>query len=365
MLLNLSNKTPPRVKLGCRAHHVNAKHSTLCVNSGQQRRHRRWFAETGRFILKGLRKTAMDSRLYNRETMLNNDRIPRASSPFKTDMDKPTSRLLSSSRDYSSTDARSSSWKLPSLSSSTRSYDRPWPESSYSSRSKMTSSEERLGTRSGLLNASDDADSKRAKLSYSNRGLYPRTASTSMTASTYFNSAVGSNRGGSEKQMDPLDSSRSSSHLFSQPSSSSPKTLLLSRREQEAKEEASLSRLRERRVRTPGLVPSLYQTDRVMSTYAQGARPKETAYTSSSFSSSSSSSSSSTVRDSSLNRHMSSSTPQRVSPLVHNFSSRAAAHFTNDSPTRYSSRQQTGSSESSSVSSSYSSPLAHPSPGQT
>ncbi|KAF6732687.1 E3 ubiquitin-protein ligase MARCH7 [Oryzias melastigma] len=300
------------------------------------------------------------TRLYNRETMLNNDRIPRASSPFKTDMDKPTSRLLSSSRDYSSADARSSSWKLPSLSSSTRSYDRPY-ESSYSSRSKMTNSEERLGTRSGLLNASDDADSKRAKLSYSNRGLYPRTASTSMTASTYFNSAVGSSRGGSEKQIDPLDSSRSSSHLFSQPSSSSPKTLL-SRREQEAKEEASLSRLRERRVRTPGLVPSLYQTDRVMSTYAQGARPKETAYTSSSFSSSSSSSSSSTVRDSSLNRHMSSSTPQRVSPLVHNFSSRAAAHFTNDSPTRYSSRQQTGNSESSSISSSYSSPPWHTPP---
>uniref|UniRef100_A0A8C7YM91 RING-type E3 ubiquitin transferase n=1 Tax=Oryzias sinensis TaxID=183150 RepID=A0A8C7YM91_9TELE len=304
--------------------------------------------------------TLSSTRLYSRETMLNNDRIPRASSPYKADMDKQTSRLLSSSRDYSSADTRSSGWKLPSLTSSTRSYDRSWAEPSYASRSKMTNSEERLGTRSGLLNASDDADSKRAKLSYSNRGLYPRTASTSMTASTYFNSAVGSSRGGGEKPSDPLDSSssRSSNHLFSQPSSSSPKTLL-SRREQEAKDEASLSRLRERRVRTPGLVPSLYQTDRVMSTYAQGARPKETAYTSSSLSSSSSSS---TVRDSSLNRHVSSSTPQRASPLVHNFSSRAAAHFTSSSPTRYSSRQQTRTAESSGVTSSYSSPPWHTPP---
>lgn len=49
-----------------------------------------------------------------------------------------SSRLLSSSRDYSSSDSRSPSWKLPSsVTSSSRSYDRPWAESSISSRNKL------------------------------------------------------------------------------------------------------------------------------------------------------------------------------------------------------------------------------------
>lgn len=48
------------------------------------------------------------------------------------------SRLLGSSRDFGSSESRSSSsWKLPSsLTSSSRSYDRPWAESPLSSRTK-------------------------------------------------------------------------------------------------------------------------------------------------------------------------------------------------------------------------------------
>ncbi|XP_071344891.1 E3 ubiquitin-protein ligase MARCHF7 isoform X2 [Trachinotus anak] len=290
------------------------------------------------------------SRLYSRETGLNNDRFPRASSAYKVDLEQQNSRLLSSSREYSSSDSRSTSWKFPtSLTSSSRSYDRPWAESSLSSRSKLTDPEGRLGMRSGLLNASDDGDSKRAKLSYSNRGLYSRTASTSVTGSTYSSSGLSSGRGIGEKQNDTFDSSWSSCRLLSRSSSSSSKPSL-SRREQETKNEPSLSSLGERRVRTPGVASSLYQTDRVTSTYAQGARPKETAYSSSS----SSSSSSSVARESSLNRHHSSSTSHRSSPLVHDFSHRTTTRY--GSSTLHSSQEQTGKPESSSnISSSYSS----------
>ncbi|XP_039995472.1 E3 ubiquitin-protein ligase MARCH7 [Xiphias gladius] len=300
------------------------------------------------------------SRLYSRETVLNNDRFPRASSAYKADLDQQNSRLLSSSRDYSSSDSRSTSWKLPtSLTSSSRSYDRPWAESSLSSRSKLGDSEGRLGMRSGLVNSSGDGDSKRAKLSYSNRGLYSTTASTSVTGSTYSSNGLSSGRGKGEKQNEMFDSSWGSCRLLSRSSSSSSKPLL-SRREQETKNEPSLSGLGERSIRTPGVASSLYQTDRVTSTYAQGARPKETAY--------SSSPSYTTARESSLNRHLSSSTSQRSSPLMRNLSGRTTARFLNGSSTLNSSQEQTGNPESSSdIASSYSShtpwyttPLARP-----
>ncbi|XP_047436581.1 E3 ubiquitin-protein ligase MARCH7 isoform X2 [Mugil cephalus] len=287
------------------------------------------------------------NRLYNRDTVLNNDRFPRASSPYKADLDKQNSRLLSSSRDYSSSDSRSASWKLPSISSSSRSYDRPWTESSLSSRSKLTDSEARLGIGSGLSNVTDDGDTKRAKLSYSNRGLYSRTAGASVTGSTYSSNGLSSGRGSAAKENDLLDSSWSSSRLLSRSSSSSYKPLS-SRRETEAKNEPSLSGLGERRVRTPGSVSSLYQTDRVTSTYAQGARPKETTYSPSSFSASS------TARESSLNRHLSPSASHR-SPLPRDFGSRTASRFLSGSSSLHSSQEQTGRSASSDAASSYSS----------
>ncbi|XP_035008651.2 E3 ubiquitin-protein ligase MARCH7 [Hippoglossus stenolepis] len=290
------------------------------------------------------------SRLYSRESTLNSDRFPRASSSYKADLDQQNARLLSSTRDYSGSDSRSTSWKLPtSLTSSSRAYERPWTESSLSSRSKLSDS----GIRSGLLNASDDGDSKRAKLSYSNRGLYSRTSSTSVTGSTYSSSGLSSGRGLGEKHNDPLDSSWSSCRLLSLSSSSSSKPLL-TRREQEAKYEPSLSSLGERRMRTPGVGSSLYQTDRVASTYAQGARPKETAY-------SSSSSSSSAARPSSLNYHLPPPTSHRSSPPVRDLNSRTTGRFSSGSSTLgsstlRSSQEQTRTSDSSSdISSSYSS----------
>ncbi|XP_060923723.1 E3 ubiquitin-protein ligase MARCH7 isoform X2 [Limanda limanda] len=285
------------------------------------------------------------SRLYGRESTLNSDRFPRASSSYKADLDQQNARLLSSTRDYSGNDSRASNWKLPtSLTSSSRAYDRPWTESSLSSRSKLADT----GIRSGLLNASDDGDSKRAKLSYSNRGLYSRTSSTSVTGSTYSTSGLSSGRGLSEKHNDPLDSSWSSCRLLSLSSSSSSKPLL-SRREQEAKYEPSLSGLGERRMRTPGVGSSLYQTDRVTSTYAQGARPKETAY------SSSSSSSSSAARPSSLNYHLPPPTSHRSSPPVRDLN-RTTGRFSSGSSTLRSSQEPTRTPDSSSdISSSYSS----------
>ncbi|XP_029952352.1 E3 ubiquitin-protein ligase MARCHF7 [Salarias fasciatus] len=293
------------------------------------------------------------SRLYSRETVLNNDRFPRASSPYKADLDKPSSRLLSSSRDYSSYDSRSTSWKLPSLSSSSRSYDRQWAESPLSSRSKLTDSEGRYGMRSGLLNTSDDGDSKRAKLSYSNRGLYSRTPGTAASGSTYSSNGLSGGRGTDEKQSDLFDSPWSSCRLHSRSSAASSTKPLSPRTEAEAKSELGRSGLGERRVRTPGLVSSLYQTDRVMSTYAQGARPKETAYSSSSYSPSSA------ARESSLSHHFPSSASHRTSPLVRDYGSRSS-RFSNGSSALHTSQEQTRSSEpssniSSSSSSSYSS----------
>ncbi|XP_034536068.1 E3 ubiquitin-protein ligase MARCH7 [Notolabrus celidotus] len=299
------------------------------------------------------------TRLYSRDSVLNNDRFPRASPAYKSDLDQQNSRLLRSSRDYSSSDSHSTSWKLPSsLTSSSRSYDRPWTESSLSSRSKPSDSEGRLGMRSVLLNPSDDGDTKRAKLSYSNRGLYSRMNSTSASGSTYSSSGLSSSRGTSDSSSDTLDSSWSSYRLLSRPSSSSSNPLL-SRRERETKTEPSLSGLGERRNRTSGLSSSLYQTDRMTSTYAQGARPKESAYSSSS---SFSSSSPSTIRESSLNRHLSPSSSHRSSSQLRDISnSRVSARYSGTSSTLHSSQEQKGNPESpSSVSSSYSSWYAPP-----
>ncbi|XP_061743362.1 LOW QUALITY PROTEIN: E3 ubiquitin-protein ligase MARCH7 [Nerophis ophidion] len=233
------------------------------------------------------------SRLYSRDTVLS-ERFPRASAAFKADVDQKSSRLLSSSRNYNNSDSNNGSWKLPSsLASSTRSYERSWTESPLSSRTKPGDSDGRLG-RSGLLTATDDGDSKRAKLAYSNRGLYSGTSSTSHTGSTYSSSGHNNARAGiQERPSDPLESPWTYSRFLSRSSTSSSKPQLSSR-EAEPQNEPTL---RERRTRISDLTSSLYPTDRVASTYAQGARPKDTAYCSSSFSSG---------RESSPGRHVSS-----------------------------------------------------------
>lgn len=111
-------------------------------------------------------------------------------------------------------------------------------------------------------------------------------------------------------------------------------------------------------------LPFSDRTDRVTSTYAQGARPKETSYSPSS----SSSSSSSTARESSLNRHLSSS--NGTPPQLRNFSNRTATRFLNGSSTFTSSQEPAEGPESSSDASSahsshtpwYTAPLSRPEP---
>ncbi|XP_051919064.1 E3 ubiquitin-protein ligase MARCH7 isoform X2 [Hippocampus zosterae] len=221
------------------------------------------------------------SRLYSRETLPQHDRFPRASSTYKVDVDQKRSHLLSSSRDYNSADFRSSgSSSRKFLTSSTRSYDHPWAESSVSSRTKVTDMESRFG-RPSLLTSTDDGDNKQAKLTNSNRGLYSKTSSTSLTGSTYSSSGFSTTKGIKEKHSNS-DMSWSSSHFLSRSSASCSKTPLSSR-EAETPNEPGLSGLRDRRTRIQELTSSLYQTDRLTSTYAQGARPKDSAYLSCSF----------------------------------------------------------------------------------
>ncbi|KAM3876899.1 E3 ubiquitin-protein ligase MARCHF7 [Diretmus argenteus] len=296
------------------------------------------------------------SRLYGRDRVLSSDCFPRASSTLKPDADHQSFRYLSPPRDYSSSDTRSSSWKVPSpLTTSTTSYDRPWADSSLSSRNKLSDSERRLGSYSGLLNTNDDGDSKRAKLSCSNRGAYSRIPSTSVTGSLYSSRGSSTVTSTGAKQTDSWpDSPWSSSRLLSRSSSSSSSSTsskpLLSRRDLEMRHEPSVSGLGETRLRNSALT-SLYHPDRVTSTYAQGARPKQTI-----------------PRESSLSHHLSSypssSSSYRSSPLVRDFSTRTPARSHTTSSDLHSSQEPTGNPEptsavsSSQASSWYTSPLA-------
>nr|XP_049574196.1 E3 ubiquitin-protein ligase MARCH7 isoform X2 [Syngnathus scovelli] len=219
--------------------------------------------------------SAGSSRLYSRETLPHHDHFPRVSSTYKADVDQKSSRLPSSSRDYSSSDSRNS-WKP--LTSTTRSYERPWAESLLSSRTKLTDSEENFG-RSSLLTRTDDGDNKRAKLTYSSRGLYSNTPSTSQTGSTYASSGFNNARGIKEKHS---ESSWTSSHFLSRSSPFRSKPLLPNR-EVETPNESGLSELRDGRARFQELKSLYHTSDRLTSTYAQGARPKDSAYSSCSF----------------------------------------------------------------------------------
>ncbi|XP_053722721.1 E3 ubiquitin-protein ligase MARCH7 [Synchiropus splendidus] len=276
--------------------------------------------------------TASSSRLYGRETSLTSDRFPRASSTFKTERHQPPSHVPGySSRDYSSYDSGLSNWRSPSsLTSTNRSYDRLLTGSSYSSRSKQTDSEDRLGMRSGLLNVNDDGDSKRAKLTYANRGLYTRT--TPDSGSNYSSSALRSGGGLS----DSYEPSWTSSRLITRSSSPASKPLL-SRREVETKTESSYSGLAERKFRNPERTSSLYQSERVTSTYAQGARPKESIYSSSRRESSRSSHLS--PLSSSSSSTSSSPTPYRSTALTRDFSSRSPSTLSGSSGLRSSQGQ--------------------------
>ncbi|XP_066544723.1 E3 ubiquitin-protein ligase MARCHF7 isoform X2 [Amia ocellicauda] len=216
------------------------------------------------------------SRLYSgRANVLSSERYSRGT-PVKLESEYQSSRFHSSSRDYSFPESRHSSWKLssPSLTPASTSYDRSWSDTSVGTRSKLLShqgeSERRQGTYCGLLSASQDTDSKRPKLSYTNRATYSRSASSSGVNSSY--SGIGS----------ISDSSWKYSPVSRSSSSSSSSESLRSRRELDKRAEASLSSYGDHSRRNGGLLSSsLYLQDRVTSSYAQGARPKESSFTSS------------------------------------------------------------------------------------
>ncbi|XP_056605993.1 E3 ubiquitin-protein ligase MARCH7 isoform X2 [Triplophysa dalaica] len=209
------------------------------------------------------------SRLYGRSSVLSRDRFSRDTS-VKLDSDYQSSRLIGSPRGYRSSE---SSWKLStplSSTSSVSSCDRSWTQSSSGDRVRLTDSERRIGTYCGLLGTSQDTESKRAKLSYTNRPSYQlssRSTSTSTPASSY--STIDSSW---KSSIGPLSRSSSSSSS----SSSSPSESLWSRRDLEKRVDSGSSSS----YRTSGLTSSLYRSDRVTSTYAQGARPKESQYSS-------------------------------------------------------------------------------------
>ncbi|XP_051753615.1 E3 ubiquitin-protein ligase MARCH7 isoform X2 [Ctenopharyngodon idella] len=216
------------------------------------------------------------SRLYGRGSVLGRDRYSRDTS-VKLDSDYQSSRLLSSPRGYSSTESRHSNWKLStpislsSSSSTSSSCDRSWTESTSGERGRLTDSERRLGTYCGLLGTSQDSESKRAKLSYTNRAGYSRSPSTSKPANSY--STLGNSSW--KTTISPLSRSSSSSS-----SSSTPSEGPWARRDLEKRGDSGLTSLGESSYRPSGLTSSLYRSERVTSTYAQGARPKESQYSS-------------------------------------------------------------------------------------
>ncbi|KAI5613717.1 E3 ubiquitin-protein ligase MARCH7, partial [Silurus asotus] len=223
-------------------------------------------------------------RLYGRGSVLGSERFGR-SAVGKLDSDCQVGTESRRSRDYGSSESCHSRWKmsmpLSSSSSSSASStlcDRPWVGSTYGGRSKPVESERGSGSYSSFLGSAQDDESKRAKLSYTNRSSYSRT-STSTASSTY---TGGTSDSLWKSSLSPL--SRSSS------SSSSSSDDLWARRDVEKRTEPGLSGLGESSCWSTPLTSSLYRPERVTSTYAQGARPKESLYSSSRRESSTSSS---------------------------------------------------------------------------
>ncbi|TTH38797.1 E3 ubiquitin-protein ligase MARCH7 [Bagarius yarrelli] len=199
----------------------------------------------------------------------------------KLDSDYQSPRIPGSSRDYSSSESCHSRWKTStslsssastSCSSSSLLSQHPRMESSYGGRSKPVESGRGFSSYSSLLSSTQDDESKRAKLSYTSRSAYSRTPSSSTAAGTY------SNVGGISDSL--LTSSLSPLSWFSSSSSSSSDDLW-ARRDVEKRTDSGLSGLGEASYRPRPLTSSLYRPERVTSTYAQGARPKESLYSSS------------------------------------------------------------------------------------
>ncbi|XP_061082805.1 E3 ubiquitin-protein ligase MARCH7 isoform X2 [Conger conger] len=248
------------------------------------------------------------SRLYGRSGVLASERYTRVSS-FKLDTELPSSRFPSTSRDYSIPESRHSTRKPPVFPVPR---DHSWTGPSVGSRIKLPDaeanhtpkqdcmlqfnsqgdSERRMGTYSGLCSTTQDGDSKRPKLSYTSRALLSGTSSSPLTGSS---------------------SSRVSS--VSDCSWKSYSLLPRSHRDMEDRSESALSGHR-----SSGL-SSLYRPDRLTSSYAQGARPKDSLYSSSRLNASLSPRPSSDYRASLLSRDSCRSAPPRAQePLASSLS---------------------------------------------
>ncbi|XP_052415337.1 E3 ubiquitin-protein ligase MARCHF7 isoform X2 [Carassius gibelio] len=214
------------------------------------------------------------SRLYGRGSVLGRDCFSRDAS-VKLDSDYQSSRLLSSQRGYNSTESRHSNWKLstPVSLSSSSSSDRTWTESASGDRGRLTDSERRPGTYCGLLGTSQDTESKRAKLSYTNRAAYSQSPSTSKPASSY--STLGNSSW--KSSINPLSRSSSSS---SSSSLTTPSESVWARRDLEKRGDSGRTSLGDSSYRPSGLTSSRYRSEHVTSSYAQGARPKASQYSS-------------------------------------------------------------------------------------
>ncbi|XP_018598819.1 E3 ubiquitin-protein ligase MARCH7 isoform X2 [Scleropages formosus] len=201
-------------------------------------------------------------RLCNRSRGTAGDSFSRGTSS-KLDSDLQCPRFFSSGN-YGISEGHRSSWRLSSpLTASSGSRDRLWADTSLGSRSKPGGSE-RLGAYSGLLGSTQD-DLKRPKLSY-NRATYSRDPSSPVVSSVLSGTYTS-------------EPSWKSHSARSRSSSSSPSQGLWPRRESDSRAESGLSGAADLGPRAAGLSSSLYP-DRMASSYAQGARPKESLYSS-------------------------------------------------------------------------------------
>ncbi|KAL4636215.1 E3 ubiquitin-protein ligase MARCH7-like isoform X1 [Arapaima gigas] len=191
--------------------------------------------------------------LYGRSRVLGCERFTRGPS-FKLDSLPESPRLHSPSEDSTVHEGRCPPRGTSSSSSSTSLCDHSWGDCSPGSRSKQGDLERRSGMYPVPVAAAQDKDPKRPKLSYSNRASCPRTSSS--VAGSACSRADGI-AGSSWNSWSPASRSLASSEG------------LWSRQELDKRTECPPSSFRR------SSCGAEMNPERVASTYAQGARPKE------------------------------------------------------------------------------------------